>query len=345
MGAQIGRGAFYRWASVDVTIFSFLPNGPAPRQATVIPSCWQSTGRVLGSPNRLWRRQGARAVRFRDRVVVSALAAGGVAAVLRLIDEEPGKGVTSRILPCSRCSRSSSGTASPASSWDGSITRDLQTRPPAPARGVRGDLHHQLAGRATGHVRDDARGRAREPVSPHHVSARRHPRPRFREIAKRHGASGSGSLTCRARKQERSTPRCSRAMRSSSSCSIPITSPSRDSSIASSATSTMTTVGFVQVAQAYYNQPHVHRARRRGADVRVLRSGADGLYGHGARWRSAPTARSAARRWVDRRSRHRTRRGSGDVDPPARGGWRSVYVPEVVSRGLVPRLGSYLNSS
>ncbi|CAN5728487.1 hypothetical protein BH24ACI5_BH24ACI5_13740 [soil metagenome] len=103
-------------------------------------------------------------------------------------------------------------------------------------------------------------------------------------------------------------------------------------------------VGFVQVAQAYYNQGRGFTAAAAAEQTYAFYGpGLMGLYGHGASVAIGAncTFRRAALAGIGGH-------GTGlaeDLVTAIRlhaGGWRSVYVPEVVSRGLVPEdLGSF----
>jgi cellulose synthase (UDP-forming) len=103
-------------------------------------------------------------------------------------------------------------------------------------------------------------------------------------------------------------------------------------------------VGFVQVAQAYYNQNRSFTAAGAAEQTYAFYGSVQmGLYGHGAAVAIGAncTFRRAALASID---------GHGiglaeDLVTAIRlhaAGWRSVYVPEIVSRGLVPEdLGSF----
>lgn len=103
-------------------------------------------------------------------------------------------------------------------------------------------------------------------------------------------------------------------------------------------------VGFVQVAQAYYNQDRSFTAAAAAEQTYAFYGpGLMGLHGHGA-------SVAIGANCTFRRSALASIGGHGvglaeDLITAIRlhaGGWRSIYVPEVVSRGLVPEdLGSY----
>jgi cellulose synthase (UDP-forming) len=103
-------------------------------------------------------------------------------------------------------------------------------------------------------------------------------------------------------------------------------------------------VGFVQVAQAYYNQPRSFTARGAAEQTYAFYGpGLMGLFGHGA-------AVAIGANCTFRRAALASIGGHGiglaeDLITAIRlhaAGWRSVYVPEIVSRGLVPEdLGSF----
>lgn len=103
-------------------------------------------------------------------------------------------------------------------------------------------------------------------------------------------------------------------------------------------------VGFVQVAQAYYNQARAFTAAAAAEQTYAFYGpGLMGLYGHGA-------SVAIGANCTFRREALASIGGHGiglaeDLVTAIRlhaRGWRSVYVPEIVSRGLVPEdLGSY----
>jgi cellulose synthase (UDP-forming) len=103
-------------------------------------------------------------------------------------------------------------------------------------------------------------------------------------------------------------------------------------------------VGFVQVAQGYYNQSRSFTARAAAEQTYAFYGpGQMGLFGHGA-------AVAIGANCTFRRAALVSIGGHGiglaeDLTTAIRlhaRGWRSVYVPEIVSRGLVPEdLGSF----
>jgi cellulose synthase (UDP-forming) len=103
-------------------------------------------------------------------------------------------------------------------------------------------------------------------------------------------------------------------------------------------------IGFVQVAQAYYNQSRSVTARGAAEQTYGFYGpGQMGLFGHGA-------AVAIGANCTFRRKALQSLGGHGiglaeDLVTAIRihgAGWRSVYVPEILSRGLVPEdLGSY----
>jgi cellulose synthase (UDP-forming) len=103
-------------------------------------------------------------------------------------------------------------------------------------------------------------------------------------------------------------------------------------------------VGFVQVSQAYYNQHRSFTAAGAAEQTYAFYGpGQMGLYGHGA-------SVAIGANCTFRRAALLSIGGHGvglaeDLVTSIRlhaAGWRSVYVPEIVSRGLVPEdLGSY----
>lgn len=103
-------------------------------------------------------------------------------------------------------------------------------------------------------------------------------------------------------------------------------------------------VGFVQVAQAYYNQHRTFTAAAAAEQTYAFYGpGLMGLYGHGASVAIGAncTFRRAALASIGGHGIGLAEDLVTAIRLHARG-WRSVYVPEVVSRGLVPEdLGSY----
>ncbi|MCJ7629226.1 MAG: glycosyltransferase, partial [Longimicrobiales bacterium] len=103
-------------------------------------------------------------------------------------------------------------------------------------------------------------------------------------------------------------------------------------------------VGFVQVAQAYYNQPRSFTARGAAEQTYSFYGPTQmGLFGHGGAVAIGANC-TFRREALDSIGGH----GIGlseDLVTSIRlhaAGWRSVYVPEVVSRGLVPEdVGSF----
>jgi cellulose synthase (UDP-forming) len=103
-------------------------------------------------------------------------------------------------------------------------------------------------------------------------------------------------------------------------------------------------VAFVQVAQAYYNQPRSFTAAAAAEQTYAFYGpGLMGLYGHGG-------SLAIGANCTFRRATLASIGGHGvglaeDLITAIRlhaAGWRSVYVPEIVSRGLVPEdLGSF----
>ena len=104
------------------------------------------------------------------------------------------------------------------------------------------------------------------------------------------------------------------------------------------------TVGFVQVAQAYYNQRRSFTAAAAAEQTYAFYGpGQMGLYGHGASVAIGANC-TFRREALDSIGGH----GIGLAEDLVTAirlharGWRSVYAPEIVSRGLVPEdLGSY----
>jgi cellulose synthase (UDP-forming) len=103
-------------------------------------------------------------------------------------------------------------------------------------------------------------------------------------------------------------------------------------------------VGFVQVAQAYYNQSRSFTAAAAAEQTYAFYGpGQMGLYGHGASVAIGAncTFRRAALASIGGHGVGLAEDLVTAIRLHARG-WRSVYVPEIVSRGLVPEdLGSY----
>jgi cellulose synthase (UDP-forming) len=312
----------------------------------VIPSRWQSTVDAQpGSPNRLWRRQGARAVRFRDRVVVSALAAGGVAAVLRLIDWW---------FRASHVAHFALFTLLSLVFWYGiarivlgwvnylAISRPDHRPPPAGLRVAIFTTSSPGEPLAMFEKTLAACARIRYAHTTYLLDDTRD--PRFHEIANRYGATWLPLVDIPGAK----AGKINRALELSDEEFILVLDPDHipfpdflDRVLGHFADPA---VGFVQVAQAYYNQNRSFVAAAAAEQTYAFYGpGLMGLYGHGA-------SVAIGANCTFRRTALMSIGGHGiglaeDLVTAIRlhaAGWSSVYVPEIVSRGLVPEdLGSY----
>jgi cellulose synthase (UDP-forming) len=155
---------------------------------------------------------------------------------------------------------------------------------------------------------------------------------------------GSSWSDFRAPRPARSIVRWSSPAKSTSSCSTPTISPSRKCSTGCWDTSATPPSVSCRVAQAYYNQERSFTARGAAEQTYAFYGpGQAGLYGHGA-------AVAIGANCTFRRSALLGAGGHGvglaeDLVTAIRlhaAGWRSVYLSEIVSRGLVPEdLGSF----
>jgi cellulose synthase (UDP-forming) len=295
---------------------------------------------------RLWQHREAPSVRLRDRIVVAVLTAGGAVAVLRLFDWwfRPAH-VAQPLLFALLSLAFWYGISRIVLGWVNylAITKPEHRSAP-PAREVAvfttsspGEplamFEKTLAACArltyahTTYLLDDTRD------------------PRFRDVAERHGAVWleiAGVPGAKAGK-------INRALEQTREEFILVLDP--DHLVFPQLLDRVLghfddpRVGFVQVAQAYYNQVRSFTAAGAAEQTYGFYGpGQMGLYGHGA-------AVAIGANCTFRRSALASIGGHGiglaeDLITAIRlhaAGWQSVYVPEVLSRGLVPEdLGSFL---
>ena len=293
----------------------------------------------------LWYWQGAPSVRFRDRVVLSALTTGGGVAVLRLIDWWFRAGHVAQLVLFALLSLAFwYGVSRMVLGW----VNYLAIRNPG----------HRLApeGLRVAIFTTSSRG---EPCAMFDKTLAACARiqydhttyllddtedPEFRNVAARHGAVWLPLVGIPGAK----AGKINRALELTDEEFIVVLDPDHipfpdflDRVLGHFADPA---VGFVQVAQAYYNQGRSFTAAAAAEQTYAFYGpGLMGLYGHGA-------SVAIGANCTFRRRALLSIGGHGiglaeDLVTAIRlhaAGWRSVYVPEIVSRGLVPEdLGSY----
>ena len=293
----------------------------------------------------LWRHSAARAVRPADRIRIVALAGIGIAAVVRLADwwfrpTHVGQPVLFVLLSLAfwyAVSRIVLG-------W---VNYAALARP---------DHRHAPAGRSVAIFTTSAPGeplamfertlaacrRVRYPHTTYLLDDTRD--PRFRELAHRHGAVHLELLDVPGAK----AGKINRALAATGEELVLVLDPDHvpfpeflDRVLGHFDDDR---VGFVQVSQAYYNQRRSFTAAGAAEQTYAFYGpGQMGLFGHGA-------CVAIGANCTFRRSALESIGGHGiglaeDLVTAIRlhaAGWKSVYVPEVVSRGLVPEdLGSF----
>ena len=300
---------------------------------------------AAGPANSLWARQGAPPIRLIDRVALGALVAGGAAAVLRLLDWWFRAGHIAQLALFVLLSLAFwYGVSRIVLGWVNYLGISHPRHQPAPT-GLRVAIfttsspgeppamfEKTLAACArirydhTTYLLDDTQD------------------PIFQDIARRHGAIWLPLVDIPGAK----AGKINRALELSDEEFILVLDPDHipfpdflDRVLGHFADPA---VGFVQVAQAYYNQARSFTAAAAAEQTYSFYGpGLMGLYGHGA-------SVAIGANCTFRRSALLSIGGHGtglaeDLVTAIRlhaAGWRSVYVPEIVSRGLVPEdLGSY----
>lgn len=301
--------------------------------------------RAAAPANGLWWRRSAPSIRLTDRVTLGALTAGGGAAVLRLLDWWFRAGHVAQLALFMLLSLAFwYGVCRILLGWVNYLAISHPGHRPAPA-GLRVAIfttsspgeplamfEKTLAACArirydhTTYLLDDTED------------------PRFQDVASRHGAIWLPLVGIPGAK----AGKINRALELTSEEFIVVLDPDHipfpdflDRVLGHFADPG---VGFVQVAQAYYNQGRSFTAAAAAEQTYAFYGpGLMGLYGHGA-------SVAIGANCTFRRSALRSIGGHGiglaeDLVTAIRlhaAGWRSVYVPEIVSRGLVPEdLGSY----
>lgn len=300
-----------------------------------------TTGRGSG----LWRHRAVPPVRFRHRLILFALAGAGLASVIRLADwwfraDHVGQPVLFVILSLAFWY----GIGRIVLGWVNHVavvrTAHLPSRPgtsvaifTTSAPGEPLEMFERTLA---------ACARVRYPHQTYLLDDTRD--PRFREVAERHGAVWLELVDVPGAK----AGKINRALALTSEEFVLVLDPDHIpfpeflDRVLGQFDDPRT--GFVQVAQAYYNQDASFAAAGAAEQTYVFYGpGQMGLQGHGACVAIGAncTFRRAALETID---------GHGiglaeDLVTSIRlhaAGWRSVYVPEVVSRGLVPEdLGSF----
>lgn len=300
---------------------------------------------MTDAANALWRHRGAAPVRLRDRLVISLLTGAGAAAMILLADwwfrpehvAQPALYIALSIAFWYGLSRIVLG-------WINYAAIAAPGRPPAPPGRSVAIFTTSSPGEPLAMFEKTLAACARI-AYPHTTYLLDDTNdPRFREVAERHGAVWlelRGLPGAKAGK-------INRALELTTEEFILVLDPDHipfplflDRVLGHFADPR---VGFVQVAQAYYNQGRSFTAAGAAEQTYAFYGpGQMGLHGHGA-------AIAIGANCTFRRTALASIGGHGiglaeDLVTSIRlhaAGWRSVYVPEVLSRGLVPEdLGSF----
>ncbi len=293
----------------------------------------------------LWQHREAARVRFHDRIVIAVLAAGGAVAVLRLLDwwfrpGHVGQPVLFGILSLAFWY----GISRIVLGWINYLAIARPAHRPAPPHRRVAIFTTSSPGEPIGMFERTlaACARIRYPHTTYLLDDTRE--PRFRDVAARHGAVWLEIVGVPGAK----AGKINRALEQTDEEFILVLDPDHipfpqilDRVLGHFDDPR---VGFVQVAQAYYNQQRSFTAAGAAEQTYAFYGpGQMGLYGH-----QASVAIGA--NCTFRRSALASIGGHGiglaeDLITAIRlhaAGWRSVYVPEVLSRGLVPEdLGSF----
>ncbi len=293
----------------------------------------------------LWRHRTVPPVRFRHRLMLFALAGAGVASVIRLADwwfraDHVGQPVLFVVLSLAFWY----GIGRIVLGWVNHVALMRTGHRTAPAELSVAIFTTSSPGEPLAMFERTlaACARVRYPHQTYLLDDTRD--PRFREVAERHGAIWLELLDIPGAK----AGKINRALTLTSEEFILVLDPDHvpfpeflDRVLGQFDNES---VGFVQVAQAYYNQPASFTAAGAAEQTYVFYGpGQMGLQGHGA-------CVAIGANCTFRRSALTSIGGHGvglaeDLVTAIRlhaAGWISVYVPEVVSRGLVPEdLGSF----
>jgi glycosyl transferase family 2 len=306
-----------------------------------------SGGRHSGRPTSeaLWRHRSARDVRFADRVGLSILTGAGVVAVLRLADWWfRSTHVAHRPLFVALSLAFWYGVGRIVLGWVNHIAVAKPShRPPPPGLMVAVFVTSAPGEPLAMFERTLAAcARIRYPHTTYLLDDTRD--PRFRELAGRHGAVWLDLVDVPGAK----AGKINRALDATTESFVLVLDPDHipfpellDRVLGHFADER---VGFVQVAQAYYNQARSLTARGAAEQTYTFYGpGQMGLFGHGG-------AVAIGANCTFRRAALASIGGHGvglaeDLVTSIRlhaAGWQSIYVPEIVSRGLVPEdLGSF----
>ena len=312
-----------------------MTTGQSPRAAADAPA----------PANGLWCRRSAPSIRLVDRVALGALTAGGAAAVLRLLDWWFRAGhVTQLALFIVLSLAFWYGVSRIVLGWVNYLAISHPRHQPAPA-GLRVAIFTTSSPgepRAMFEKTLAACARIRYDHTTYLLDDTQD--PSFQDVAARHGAIWLPLVGIRGAK----AGKINRALELTNEEFVVVLDPDHipfpeflDRVLGHFADPA---IGFVQVAQAYYNQGRSFTAAAAAEQTYAFYGpGLMGLYGHGANVAIGANC-------TFRRSALLSIGGHGiglaeDLVTAIRlhaAGWRSVYVPEIVSRGLVPEdLGSY----
>jgi cellulose synthase (UDP-forming) len=295
----------------------------------------------------LWRHRSARVVRLRDRIVLVSLTAAGLVAVVRLAEWWFRRShVAHPVLYVVLSLAFWYGISRIVLGWINylAIDRPAHVKPPP---GLRVAIFTTSApGEPVGMIDRTlaACARIRYPHATYLLDDTRD--PGVRDAADRHGAVWLELLSVPGAK----AGKINKALERTNEEFIVVLDPDHvpfpeflDRVLGHFSTDAR--IGFVQVSQAYYNQQRTFTAAAAAEQTYVFYGpGQMGLHGHGA-------AVAIGANCTFRREALATIGGHGvglaeDLVTAIRlhaAGWRSVYVPEIVSRGLVPEdLGSFV---
>jgi cellulose synthase (UDP-forming) len=293
----------------------------------------------------LWHHRSARAVGFADRIVLSILTSAGIVSVLRLADWWFRTGhVANQSLFIALSLAFWYGVSRIVLGWVNVLALTRPPHQPAPSGLGVAFFVTSAPGEPLAMFEKtlEACARVRYPHTTYLLDDTRD--PRFRDVAARHGAVWLELVDVPGAK----AGKINRALQVTGDAFVVVLDPDHipfpeflDRVLGHFADDR---VGFVQVAQAYYNQPRSFTARGAAEQTYSFYGpGQMGLCGHGG-------AVAIGANCTFRRVALESIGGHGiglaeDLVTSIRlhaAAWRSIYVPEIVSRGLVPEdLGSF----
>jgi cellulose synthase (UDP-forming) len=311
----------------------------------VIAERWDRAPASPGATDARWRHRAARDVRLRDRILIAAVLGAGIVAMLHLFDWwfRPVH-VASPVLFVVLSLAFWYGVGRMLVGWINYAALAKPRHRPAP-EGLRVAIFTTSSPGEPLAMFEKTLAACRAIRYPHTTYLLDDTRdPRFRELAARHGVVWLELVDVPGAK----AGKINRALAQSDEDFVLVLDPDHvpfpellDRVLGHFADEA---VGFVQVAQAYYNQARSFTAAAAAEQTYAFYGPAlMGLYGHGA-------SLAIGANCTFRRAALVSIGGHGvglaeDLVTAIRlhaAGWRSVYVPEIVSRGLVPEdLGAF----